>query len=320
MPCLMITAILAIEVGGLSLTINSQQKEVLVGEPVKISVTWEGHAIVKNVAVEEPDFLFQSLALAVEEGKERSIYRESARGMPEMILLRRTLKAGERKVVDLVFLHGLLLTPDQMHSRSAFLFPKAGEYVVRAVYLDAGVPTDVVSNPLRFRVVEPHGSDRVVWGQIQREPNLLKLYGSADTRSHPRRLLDQYPSSPYLRFTWLEDFASRGRALGSQQDPDTGESFWDLGREGRREFARQYYRRMLEELLAIPDWGPFEPEALAIAFQYALAAGDKESSERFRKELITKYPDSAMGRRYRRSGDEPEPVPAAKQPSAHPRP
>ena len=68
---------------GLSLTTSSAQKEVLVGEPLKITVRWKATTAVGNVAVETPDFDFQSILLSVDDGCGALLYREYRHALRE---------------------------------------------------------------------------------------------------------------------------------------------------------------------------------------------------------------------------------------------
>jgi hypothetical protein len=305
MYSLLAAVLLATDLSGLSLTTSSSQKEVLVGEPLRVTFRWKATAPVKDVAVEESDFVFQSILLSVDDGHGALLYREYRHQMTERLLVLASLKTGDEEVVDLVFYRGGYVDRPTRQARDSFLFPRAGEYSVTAIYLHDGVPK-ITSNRLHFTVTEPSESDRVVMEQVRRDPTLVSADGSADSRALVKSLLEKYPQSPYLRWAKLERFKQRQNALNNEYDPDTGQSIFHLGKEGMGAFRRQHYRRMAEEILSDREWGPFEDEALGLASLYAYGAGDEEISARAKKDLFEKYPRSATVKRIKDEEAKPD--------------
>ncbi len=296
MYVLVAAALLATDLSGLSLTTSSAQKEVLVGEPLKITVRWKAATAVGDVAVETPDFDFQSILLSVDDGSGALLYREYRHALREMLLVVPKLKANDEELVDLVFHRGGYVDRPGSQATDSFLFSRAGEYSVTALYLHDGVPK-VASNRLRFKITEPGGSNHSVLEQVRLDPTLLTAAGGPESDALLKSLLEKHPESPYLRLAKLERFKQRQNALDNEYDPDTRQSIFGLGKQGMGLFQRQYYRRMADEILSDREWGPFEDEALALASLYAYGAGDREMSERVKKDLFQRYPQSATVKR-----------------------
>jgi hypothetical protein len=304
MSSLLAALLLATELGGLSLTISSPQSEVLVGEPLRITCRWRASALVKGIAIEESDFLFQSILLSVDDGKGARLFREYQHEMAERALVRHSLKQGEERVFDLVFYQGGYVDHPGGQPHDALLFSSASEYLVRAIYVHDGAPSMVVSNQLRFKVAEPKGAERAILDQLRKDRTLVTADGSPQSRAVVRDLLVRSPDSPYLRLAKLELFRQRHNALYNEYDPDTGASIQHLGPEGIGSFRREYYRRMSREVLA-EDWGPYADEALALAALYAWGAGDRETSLRLKKDLLERYPQSVPARQIKEAETKP---------------
>lgn len=289
----------ASNVSALSLQIDTTQRHVLVGEPLKLRATWRALESL-SVAIEDADFSFKSVVLEVRRGTERVFYHENShRTQPDM-LVRRTLAAGEQVSVDLVFVKGWREngrgeTADHSHA----LLPTAGEYTLRALYVGDGPARIVSSNVVRVVADWPTGSEGRVWQAVVRDPNVAIGQGSIETQQVTKRLLDEYPQSRYLRLAWLEHFDVAVDALGSRLDPDTGQSFRHLGELAGTAFVKNYYARMLGEIVSVSDWGPFEPEALAHAAKFALQAGDVDRSQKIEEELLRKYPNTTLATLWR---------------------
>jgi hypothetical protein len=315
---LIAVALLAADLKGLTLGASSRQGELLVGEPLKITLRWKASRPVRNVAVEEPDFLFRSVLLSVNDGTGARLYREYPHELVEKPLVTRSFAAGEEDVVNLVFSRGGYLVRPGGEVEEGLLFPRKGEYSVTAVYVQDGLPSGVASNTLRFTVGEPSGGDREVLAEMRRDPWLVRADGPAPSQARAKALLERYPESRYLRLAKLERFQQQASALHNERDPVTGESVFHLGKEGLAEFRRQHYRRLAEEMLSEGDWGPFEEEALAFAGLYAAAGGDEATSTRVRKQLFDKYPLSATVKRIQETEAAPDDVDDEPPPSPGP--
>lgn len=270
---------------GLRLTLESAQKELLVGQAAKFNVTWEAVAPVRRVRLETPDFDMYSLGLLVDDRRETRLYRESTRPNGCGIFAATSLMPGQRHEAEYVFYRGRLTAGGK--PRGEFAFPAAGSYSVAAVYLmgvssDAMRPTGIVSNWIRIRVKEPTGGDAAVLALMGSRATAPRFGGIHEDLDVLRSLLQQYPQSPYLRLARLEDF--RLRAPVGQTIPGGGEQ------------ALRECRQLLDEVWAVKDWGPFQPEALALASRFASCVGERSLADRYRSELTRRYPHSAAAK------------------------
>jgi len=296
----------AADLGGLSLAADSRQEELLVGEPLKLTLRWKAARPVAGVAVEEPRFLFQSVLLSVDDGTGARLYREYPREIVEKTLVARSLALGEEEVVNLVFARGAYLARPGGPVEDGFVFPRVGEYSVRVLYAPDGVPSGLASKRLRFAVRAPSESDVEILRALREDPRLATLDGSAGSQARAKAFLDLHPDSPYLRLAKLVRFEQQADDLQNERDPVTGESVFALGREGLADLRRRHFRRMAAEIFADGGWGPFEEEALALAALYALAGGDEETRVRARQELFAKYPLSATVKRIKEEEAAPD--------------
>jgi hypothetical protein len=296
-----VALLVAADLIGLSLTIDAQRREVLVGEPIKLAIQWQALAPVEDVAVEDADFLHRSIRLIVEHRGQSRLYSEAPHAMADVVLVRHRLEGGFKEVRDQVFYDGGYVGADGRSSTLDFLFPEPGIYSVKATYVHHGELTSVRSNALRFHVKAPTGSDVAVMEAIRKQRWLLTGDRGRESRDAAHRLLDRHPASPYLRMSRLERFRSRADQLGDGRDPDSGESFYHLGEEGRGDFRRRYYARLLEEILAEPDWSPFADDALALAASFARGAGNIALSRSLLQQLADTYPHSPQARRIKKT-------------------
>jgi hypothetical protein len=94
-------ALLAASAGGndVSLAIKASQKEGLVGEPVKLVVTWTaGGRPLNHLYVEDSEFLGQALTFLVEDGVSRTTHRELSRAPANAFRPPSTLRRVNRSV------------------------------------------------------------------------------------------------------------------------------------------------------------------------------------------------------------------------------
>jgi hypothetical protein len=297
MQALFALSILAMDLSSLSLAIETPRNTVLIGEPVKLAIRWRATRAIADVAVEDRDFMFQSLRLAVEQGEDTTLYKESPHQLGELVLVRRRFEPGQERVTEHVFYHGAYMD-GAGRAQESFLFPAPGTYWLSVLYVHGGKVTNARSNRIRFEVKAPTGSDREVLEAIRRQR--LLLTGQGGLLHEATKLLNDYPSSPYLRMSRLMRFRYRQSLLGAESDPDSRESFFHLGEAGRAAFKKRYYARMVEEILGEPDWSPFGDEALGLAALYAAGAGDRVLAERLRTELVDRYPRSRLGERLKK--------------------
>jgi len=315
-------ALMAADVSGLSLEATTPQRELLVGEPLRLTLRWKAARAVKHVAIEEPDFVFQSLLLSVNDGSGSRLYREYPHDIVERLLVTRSLGKDEEDVANLVFYRGGYLDRPGGEAQDGFLFPRKGEYSVTAIYAPEGTLSTVVSRAVRVKVMAPSGSDRAILDLVAKDPMLLRGGGDRESQALVKELLSKHPDTRYLRWAKLRLFEERANALLDDRDPDTRESIFHLGAEGLADFRHKYYRRLAEDVLSEQGWGAFEEEALALASLYAHGAGDKEMSERVKKDLFEKHPRSATVKRIKEVEAEPSDIeddPPTVKPSPKPK-
>jgi hypothetical protein len=317
MNLLLSLALLASSAGGseVSLAITAPQTDMLVGEPVKLTVTWKaGARSVKHVYVEDPEFLAQSLTFVVDDGVSKKTYRELPKGMAEHVSATIDLKAGESVSRNLVLVRGSYALDAEGRPLRAMLFPVKGPYTVQAVYSKAG--RQAISNAVNFKVSEPTVAEHDVFEAIRTDAGLIEATGPAAVQAHTRRLLEKHPTSRYLRWTRIKLLEQRAAALENRLDPDTGDPV-NLDKEGRARFKAQRYREMAGQLFHDSTWGPFDEEALALVMKYALAAGDEGMAESAKEELFRKHPNSATAREIRAAeaeeDDDDKPLPKPQQ-------
>ncbi len=290
------TAVLAADISGLTLRIATPQSELAVGEPLKLTVTWKAEGTVRDVAVEQADFSFRSVALSVNDGARQRMWREAPHRIVEKLLVRRTLSKGTEEVTNLVFYAGGYSDSAAGQIDENLLFSKPGRYSLSAVYLHEG-DAKVVSNALQVAVVSPSESERQVFDKVRADRRVLAADGTRETQALLGELLQEHPSSRYLQWAKVKRFEEMASTLDNGRDPETGGSLDHLGKESLRDFRSRCFARMAAQILSDRAWGAFEEEALALAHSYAKAGGDEAVAATARKELFEKYPRSEAVKR-----------------------
>lgn len=271
----------------LKLDLRSPQTELLIGEPVKLTLTWKPSQKVE-AHIEDDSQGLVHLRVWVDDGTGPKRYWEAGRAISETLVAATELQPGEEVVQNIVLLRGGY---GEKHpgNVAGFVFPTKGHYTLKVGYGDAtGLRAE--SNSISFDVKEPSGEDREVFELIRKDPDLLKTERGAT-------LIQRYRKSVYLRRTKLLALQEREIELRDRKDPDSGASLWHLDKASLDAFQADHFRRMAQDLLADDDWGPFEEERLDLAAQYAAIGGDKASAERARGELIDRFPRSAAVKR-----------------------
>lgn len=314
MSLLAALSILVAVPAGITLDIRSPQRSVLVGEPVKLVVTWRAtKAGTERIFPENEDFTNWSLHFLVSDGATERRYREMPRSLDDRIEPIVKLSAGGEAVRTLVLAQGL---PSE---GSPLLFEVKGQYKLRAVY--AKFKHWVESNTLSFTVTEPEAEDRKVLEAARADPALLRLGGDAQSQARTKALIANHPGSPYLRWAKLRVLDEEGMAFHNGYDPSTGESLWHLDKVTLRERRLQGYRELGERILEEADWGAFEEDALALAHRYGQASGDVALTQKARDQLLKKYPRSAVVKRIKEDeADDDEDDEDDDQPPAKPSP
>jgi hypothetical protein len=290
----------------LVLEISTPQREVLVGEPVKLTVRLKAKTDVHGIPLDaEEELPVQFLRVLVDDGTQVRTYVEFPRQIVEQVLVAESLRPGEERAMNIVLFNGGYLEASTAPPRSSFLFPVSGRFSIRLDY--AGRQARATSNALRFTVKAPAGEDREILEAVRREPRILDASGDAAAQAKARDLVERFPHSAYLRWTRLRMLEHKTNAPDRDLGPQGREAVLRLDNVDRERHWVREYQRVAEELLSSGDWGPFEEEALAVGLLAAQGAGDKEKAAAAKATLYEKYPDSPTVKRLkaRESGEAP---------------
>ena len=267
---------------GLTLHLSPEASEILVGEPLRLELTWhaERRLQIPSEAV-AGGWNYDYLQIWVNGPTGRHEYREIPPMIEERVITTDPLDAGDEVVSDLVLLYGL-------HAMKAegYLFPRPGAYTLMVRYADSKNPAD--SDTISVRVGQPKGDEQAVFDALKTDPNEIKLGGPK-----ARRLAAKNPRSRYLRPATVARYRQKESRLRDHRDPETGGPLnmspdqWDL-------FAVDAYRRMAGELEEADSWGPYEDVRLAMLAEYAKRGGNAEEAEQAEKEVLSRFPRSRV--------------------------
>src|SRR5574340_1045075 len=146
----------------LSLEVSSPQTRVLVGEPVKLTLTWRASVSLRLDPIDQKNT--GRLEVITNDGTTERVYREHARRLFEDQFP--LPKRGERGPILTKI---VLIDGDYGLGASEFLFPQPGAYTLAAAGVEAG-KTIARSNSLSFTVEEPRGEDLQVCREASRRP------------------------------------------------------------------------------------------------------------------------------------------------------
>jgi hypothetical protein len=283
-------ALLVAGLPGLSLELSAPETAVLVGEPVKVAVRWKATSDLRSLRVEDPEFLRRSLQFVVDGPPGPRRYVEQPRARVEMLDEPGPLAAGREMALNYVLLDGVYATPGGPPPISSFLFPAAGTYSLRAVYVARGT-TDVLaqSNAVTFRVSAPGPGEAAVRAALGLDPRMRA--GGGDI-GRLKALVQENPRSRYLRRAKAAIFERRANDLHNRWNPDTGESLWVLDAAALASYRATQFRAMAEDLMADGDWGAFDEERLLLTVTYARAGGALGIAQRARDEILSRFPRS----------------------------
>lgn len=305
MTAFLALVVAASSVAGLQLEISSPHNELLVGEPFKLVVRWTTNRLVKNVRVETGEFKWNSIELLTNGPTGVRTYREWGQHV-EYPVLPQDIKAGTQVVTTLVlYKGGHVLGTSKRRSVPplAFLFDQPGDYTVRAVYVGGDRPVE--SNDLKVSVRAPRDpGDSEVLQLIARDRSVIMSAGyapSPNNNDNPYRLLlRKHRHSPYLRCARLQRLVDHTFPLERVYDQETREPLYNPAWGNREEFAAQHYKQLAQQILEDDTWGPFEEEALLLAYTFASRAGAQELRERARTRLLEEYSQSPSAEEIRR--------------------
>lgn len=290
----------------LTLSIDSPQKRLYVGEPWKVVVTWTaGPMRIADLEPESTDFERGSLVFHVDDGSGERRYAEGNKSgvISETIWGAQPLPAGQKLMRNLVLQGGWYAygSPERYQGG---LFPRAGRYTVRAeqrhwalVGPGKGRSAPVFSKRITVEVKDPPDEEQHVlkWLSAGRRNGWVAMAGmGAPEVEELDRLIAENPRSRYLVWPRLQ----RIRIRSTVQPVDT------IGRERSEELRRsdpkalrraigEHYARFMREAMSFDGWGIFQEDALALALDLALKARDEEAQARLHKELRDRFPQSA---------------------------
>src|SRR6266568_2891215 len=250
------TLLFAATAGLLELHAKPLQDEILVGEPLKLQVTWR--------ATKRVEVWPERLRLVVTgPGGYREVIEGEVRIEP--VRLPTPVEPDSSLVTTMPILHRNYLR-DKGSRRSALMFPAAGEYRIQVAYEE----TQAVSNPAVVHVVAPEGEEAEVF---------QALHGNAGAPYDERRaaaLLSRHLRSRYLRMALLAQITNRLSGINSQEE--VGQPLLNLSREERRAWEVREAQRALQELDS-GEWGGWEEDALSLAIDAARVSGDSAKAQ-----------------------------------------
>jgi hypothetical protein len=286
--------LLVLAASGLTFRIELPQKEVLVGEPVKLVVRLQATRPLERVVLPGQGSIQPMLALYVHDGTSERRYFESELGAD--ILVGQELAKGQEISSSVVLFHGFQKdSAGRIEER--LLFEAPGEYHVRAEYTNPGggaIVRGLRSNRVRIHVEAPLSADAEILSFSMAQRTVLAATGSSANQARTRELMSAHPTSPYLRWARLKAFYYKG-AEGAHQGDQAG--MLALRRTDPVSYRRRiegYYLDLAKEVLAFPDWGVFEEDALAQAYLFARSAHATDLMREIRERLLAKYPRSPV--------------------------
>ena len=287
MPPLLVALWLASASNAIGLAVSAPKTELSIGEPVKLVLRWHVARRV-DVRLDDEAFGLRFLQVRIDGGGGPQRYCEAAR-MPNE---GRTVLAIPRKSRD--FTQNVVLLWGRFGSEcrvagDSFPLPKAGTYDLRVSYDDGRRRAE--SNAVSFTVTEASNRDREILERAGKNPAIL--WGEDPEN---RKLLEQYPDSPYLHLVRIKALADRDATLRDRIDPDTGEPLWRVSQVDFDAFYARYHRRVATELLST-TWGAFDEERLELAAVHADLGRDAGMYDRVKRELEQRFPRSQALRR-----------------------
>lgn len=267
---------------GLTLHLAPTQNDVVVGEPLRLALTWRAQRTLQlpsEVANDGWDYDYAQIWVDGPTGRHQ--YREIPPVLEDPVTLMTPLTPGAEYVSELLLLFGYRMDAPQSHE---FLLSMPGTYTVTIRYADEKNPAE--SNAITVRVKPPEAADRTVFETLKSDPFEMKLGGPKTDA-----LLEKHPGSPYLRVARVARYREKEHRLLERQDPETGDPL-SLSDDQRAPFAASFYRAMADDVEASGNWGPYEDVRLGMLAGYAKRGGDSQLAERTRKELLTRFPKS----------------------------
>lgn len=252
----------------LRLRLAAPKPRVLLGEPVKLNLTW--------TALRQTQVVTDALVILLDDGNGFRPYSETTFGTRLVVHVPEMLKPGEeRKTSHVLAVSGGMPKPGVRNFRLAF--PKPGHYRLKARY------ETLTSNVVTIEIVAPKGQGAELFSKLRSRPELLSeewAFLEASDEELVRALVEQYPDNPILArqrvLVWkrrIEDAHARARQVGAKP----GES--DVV-------------HVLREMEATPlENTPFDEDRLLLAAETRIVIGDRQGARQIYEETARKYPD-----------------------------
>jgi hypothetical protein len=288
------TAVLAMfAAASVTLTLETQKSQILVGEPVKLVSTWSSQS--------QQHVTLDAAWLWIDDGMGYQRHQESSIGVENGISVGLISPDQPLKLTHLIAVSGQLAPSGTRDFRLAW--PRPGTYRVKLQY------RDVESNAVVLSVSAPQGSNaELLAQQLQPRPEFLTEWATLEDVDIAAlgTILDRYRGSPYLYrpqlLYWKRKIKEATWAFGATGGPSRGESALvaDVG-------------RVLADI-ETTDWrgSAFDEDRLLLMAETRKAWGGGQAAVATYREIVEKYPDSPVGSYARDmlvlSGDRTPPV------------
>lgn len=281
---------------GLSIKLAATKTSIIIGEPLKVQVTWSA---TRPVAVS-----LESVKLMVDDGSGFKQHVETQTQTRSVIQAPANLAPGEDRVTAHVLsVSGGGLPPSEKAS-FRFAFPRAGRYRIVAGYFGN------TSNVVPIDVQAPEAKDAELYTKHLRarpelvtEWALMNLLSEGDAKLAVK-LLDEYEESPYLsRLRLLSWEQQIGEALLTHQELHGRGSDPLQGEPGA----------VLRRIESDVSDGPFDEDRLTLVAHKKLEWGDRKDAARLLHEILTKHPRGQAAEEARALLAEIEPPPQSKK-------
>jgi len=260
----------------ITLTLETQKSQILVGEPVKLISTWSSQS--------QQHVPLDAAWLWIDDGTGYQRHRESSIGVENGISVGLISPGEPLKLTHLVAVSGQLASNGRRDFR--FAWPTPGTYRVKLQF------RDVESNAVVLSVSAPQGSNaELLTQQLQLRPEFLTEWATLEDVDIAAlgTILDRYRGSPYLYrpqlLYWKRKIKEATWAFGASGGPSRGESALDadLG-------------RVLADIEAA-DWtgSAFDEDRLLLIAETRKAWGRGPAAVETYREIVEKYPDSPVG-------------------------
>jgi hypothetical protein len=274
--------------GSLILETNASHTNVLLGEAIRVDVTWRATADV-TIVPGDPSASGSALTVTIDDGEARTQYIEAGSNLADITVAPVLLRGGDTIDMSFWFRRRLL---DGGAQRD--LFERAGVVTMRVTYDDPSRGVQAAAAPMAFSVSVPTGEDAELLSELRRGTWL------ASTPGELRATIARYPTSRYTPFLRLKMHADRDLLLLQRIDPDTLQSIQGLNRDGFEALARRVDAETAADLLEGPSWPVLEADRLAAAVRAAGRAGDADRATRARAALFNRFASSGPAREIER--------------------